>query len=156
MQRRRLSSDGPDVSASDRLAIDPADRARGWRIHGLAFLATADGGRSWSELPGPDPTGVPAYAALADRDGVRVVGTDGGIYISHDRARTWDHLDNAATGQFQLNTSLVKTDGGTGDALGAALPGDDDVGRKELGCCDGGFLAFDYEDRVVRAPGQEV
>ena len=47
-------------------------------------------------------------------------------------------------------------DGSTGDALGAALPGEDDVGREELGCCDGGFLALDYEDRVVRAPGEDV
>jgi hypothetical protein len=47
-------------------------------------------------------------------------------------------------------------DGGTGDALGAALPGEDDVGREELGCCDGGFLALYDKDRVVRAPGEEV
>ena len=30
------------------------------------------------------------------------------------------------------------------------------MGREELGCCDGGFLAFDYEDGVVRAPGEDV
>jgi hypothetical protein len=30
------------------------------------------------------------------------------------------------------------------------------VGREELGCCDGGFLALYDEDRVVRAPGEEV
>jgi hypothetical protein len=47
-------------------------------------------------------------------------------------------------------------DGSTADALGAALPGEDDVGREELGCCDGGFLALDYEDGVVRAAGEEV
>jgi hypothetical protein len=47
-------------------------------------------------------------------------------------------------------------DGSTADALGAALPGEDDVGREELGCCDGGFLALYDEDRVVRAPGEEV
>jgi hypothetical protein len=74
----------PGASASDRIAIDPASRARGWRIHGLAFFATTDGGRTWSELPGPDPAGVPAYAALA-RDGTRVVGTDGGIVVRSDR-----------------------------------------------------------------------
>jgi hypothetical protein len=47
-------------------------------------------------------------------------------------------------------------DGSTADALGAALPGEDDVGREELGCCDGGFLALNDEDGVVRAPGEEM
>jgi hypothetical protein len=49
-----------------------------------------------------------------------------------------------------------RVDSSTADALGAALPGEDDVGREELGCGDGGFLAFYDEDRVVRAPGEEV
>jgi hypothetical protein len=44
----------------------------------------------------------------------------------------------------------------TANPLGAALPGDDDVGGEELGSGDSGFLAFYDEDRVVRAPGEEV
>ena len=49
-----------------------------------------------------------------------------------------------------------RVDHGTLNPLGAALPGEDDVGREELGCCDGGFLALYDEDGVVRAPGEEV
>jgi hypothetical protein len=44
----------------------------------------------------------------------------------------------------------------TADTLGAALPGDDDVGREELGSGDGCFLALYDQDGVVRAPGEEV
>jgi hypothetical protein len=44
----------------------------------------------------------------------------------------------------------------TANPLGAALPGDDDVGREELGSGDSGFLALYDQDGVVRAPGEEV
>ena len=88
---------GPSVSASDRLAIDPASRARGWRIHGLSFYTTVDGGRTWTELAGPDPVGVPAYATLADARGTRVVGTADGISVRTDRRWATTRADTIAT-----------------------------------------------------------
>jgi hypothetical protein len=63
------------------------DRSRavavGWRhgtVHGDAVvLKTADGGRTWHDLPGPDPVGTPAYAALPHDGAPTVVGTSDGI-----------------------------------------------------------------------------
>ncbi|MCU0504429.1 MAG: hypothetical protein MUE82_01440 [Chloroflexi bacterium] len=135
---------GPEVAASDRLAIDPASRARGWRIHGLAFFATTDGGRSWAELPGPDPTGVPAYAALADRQGARVVGTDGGIVVRTE-ARWAAARDDA-----------IATDLSRGPWDGAAAVYAATYAAGVLRSADGGLTWDDWSRGLPRTPAWAV
>ncbi len=87
----------PSVAASDRVAIDPGARARGWRIHGLAFFATDDGGRTWTELPGPDAAGIAAYAALVDAEGTHLVGAADGIVLRAERRWETTRADAIAT-----------------------------------------------------------
>ncbi len=86
------------AAVSDRLAIDPTAGARGWRIHGLTFHATHDGGQSWIELQGPDPVGLPAYAAIVGGSGTRLVGTDVGIQ------------ERAASGWRMVRADTIATD----------------------------------------------
>lgn len=68
-----------ELGPSDHVAMDVLDPAHAWRVHGSTFLVTADGGRTWRDLPGPDPTGVPAYAALSHDGAPLVVGASDGI-----------------------------------------------------------------------------
>jgi hypothetical protein len=49
-----------------------------------------------------------------------------------------------------------RVDSGPLDTFGAALPGDNDVGREEFRGRDGGFLTLDDENRVGWAPCEEV
>jgi hypothetical protein len=129
------------ASVSDRIAIDPASRARGWRIHGLAFFATDDGGRTWSELPGPDPAGVPAYAALAG-DGTRVVGTDGGIVVRSERGWVTTRADAVAT---DLAWGPV-----AGDVYAATYA------AGVLRSADGGLTWTDWSRGLPRAPAWAI
>jgi len=69
-----------EFAGADRVALDPADPSHAWRAHGTGFFASTDGGSSWLELPGPDPTGTPSYAALAADGVVELAATDGGVY----------------------------------------------------------------------------
>ncbi len=69
-----------EFAAADRIALDPADPSRAWRVHGTGFFASTDGGASWFELSGPDPSGTPSYAALAADGEVELAATDGGVY----------------------------------------------------------------------------
>ena len=73
-----------ELGPSDRVAMDALDPAHAWRVHETTFLATADGGLTWRDLPGPDPTGVPAYAALPHEVAPGVIGTSDGIVARTD------------------------------------------------------------------------
>jgi hypothetical protein len=67
---------------------------RGTRVHGTGFVASTDGGASWLELSGPDPSGTPSYAALAADGAVALVATDGGVYKRIDAG--WQLTTSAA------------------------------------------------------------
>jgi len=69
-----------EFAGADRIALEPADPSRAWRVHGTGFFASTDGGASWLELTGPDPSGTPSYAALGADGAVALVASDGGVY----------------------------------------------------------------------------
>lgn len=83
-----------EFAAADRIALDPADPSRAWRVHGTGFFASTDGGASWLELSGPDPSGTPSYAALAADGAVALAATDGGVYKRVDAG--WQLTTSAA------------------------------------------------------------
>ena len=143
---------GPGVSASDRLAIDPASRARGWRIHGLAFFTTEDGGRTWTELAGPDPVGVPAYAALADGRGTRVVGTADGISVRTDRRWATTRTDAIATDLARGRPTEAVPAPGDGDGVVYAATYASGVLRSE----DGGLAWESWSRGLPRVPAWAV
>ncbi len=72
-------------------------------ITGQGILTSTDEGITWSRIPNPLPsTGIHAFARNAN--GVMYAATDGGIYISTDRWKTWT---NPRDGLWTLNTSSV-------------------------------------------------
>ena len=83
-----------------RVAVDPEDDQRvylpGWNV-----AISDDGGKNFRNSGSPK-VHVDFHAIVVNPlDPSQIlVGNDGGLYISHDRARTWDFLDRMAVGQF--------------------------------------------------------
>jgi photosystem II stability/assembly factor-like uncharacterized protein len=83
-----------------RLAVDPENDQRlylpGWNV-----AISDDGGRTFRNSGSPK-VHVDFHAIVVnplDPNQI-IVGNDGGVYISHDRAKTWDYLNRMAVGQF--------------------------------------------------------
>jgi photosystem II stability/assembly factor-like uncharacterized protein len=83
-----------------RVAVDPVDPDRvympGWH------LAISDDGGVNFRRSGSTEVHVDHHAIVIDpADPERIfLGNDGGLYLSHDRAATWDFLDHLNVGQF--------------------------------------------------------
>lgn len=86
------------------LKVDPSDYQRLYRP-AFTFTQSTDGGKSFSAVFG---TGFsfaihPDHHALwinPSNPYMLVLGTDGGVYISNDRARTWRHVKSLPVSQF--------------------------------------------------------
>jgi photosystem II stability/assembly factor-like uncharacterized protein len=87
------------------LVVDPTDHNRVYKP-GFTLTVSTDGGESFSGLFGAGFTfGAvhPDHHALwiNPRDPhYLILGTDGGAYVSHDRAQTWRHLRSLPVSQF--------------------------------------------------------
>jgi photosystem II stability/assembly factor-like uncharacterized protein len=83
-----------------RVAVDPRDDRRVY-LPGWDLGVSDDGGRTFRRS-GSENVHVDfhAIAVNAEDPNQILVGNDGGVYVSHDRARTWDHLAPIAVGQF--------------------------------------------------------
>ncbi|MBI1853666.1 MAG: hypothetical protein HYR85_25290 [Planctomycetes bacterium] len=83
-----------------RIAIDSENDQRVY-MPGWDLAISDDGGRTFrrsgSELVHVD---FHAIAVNPEDPNQVLVGNDGGVYVSHDRAEHWDHLNNVAAGQF--------------------------------------------------------
>jgi len=83
-----------------RIAVDPEDADRvylpGWTV-GLS----TDGGKTFIPATSNTPH-VDFHAFLVDPKDPRrlLAGCDGGLYVSHDRGKTWEHHNHMAVGQF--------------------------------------------------------
>ena len=83
-----------------RVAIDPEDANRIY-MPGWDLAISDDGGRSFRRS-GSQNVHVDFHAIVVNPvDSSQIlVGNDGGLYISHDRAANWDRINNLAVGQF--------------------------------------------------------
>ena len=83
-----------------RVGIDPEDANRIY-VLGWDVAVSDDGGRtlrrSGSEYVHVDHH---AIAIHPEDPSLILLGNDGGVYVSHDRARTWEFRNNVAVGQF--------------------------------------------------------
>jgi photosystem II stability/assembly factor-like uncharacterized protein len=84
-----------------QIRVDPSDARRVY-VLGVKFFASADGGRTFT-LP------IPAKKVHADHHALwinpkdsrhLILGNDGGLYFSRDRAATWEHVRGLPIGQF--------------------------------------------------------
>ncbi|MFQ5876394.1 MAG: WD40/YVTN/BNR-like repeat-containing protein [Acidobacteriota bacterium] len=83
-----------------RVAVDPNDDRRVY-LPGWDLAISDDGGRTFRRS-GSENVHVDFHAIVVNPIDPRqiLIGTDGGLYVSEDRAKTWRFLDNVAAGQF--------------------------------------------------------
>lgn len=97
---RKQSDTNPRPSYYSKVHIDPTNDQRVW-VLGAPLYHSDDGGRTFKTDRGEKIHGD--YHAFwidpADPNHM-LVGTDGGIHLTHDRGRTWDFVNTVALAQF--------------------------------------------------------
>ena len=83
-----------------RVAVDPENDQRVY-LPGWDLAISDDGGKTFRRSGSPK-VHVDFHAiAINPLDPSQIlVGNDGGVYLSHDRAKSWDYLNTIAAGQF--------------------------------------------------------
>ena len=96
----RVNTLNPRPMYFSEIRIDPTDPERIY-VLGIRLWKSVDGGATMTPDAGrgchPDH-----HALWIDPANPRhlILGTDGGVYVSYDRAERWDHLNHVAIGQF--------------------------------------------------------
>lgn len=96
----RLGPWAPRPFYFSQIRVQPDDDRRVYLL-GVDLWVSDDGGRNFR--PGGGKNLHPDFHALwiDPTDGDRVLaGTDGGIFLSHDRTASWDFINNLAIGEF--------------------------------------------------------
>ena len=96
----RTSDLSPRPFYFSRIAVDPENSQRVY-LPGWDLAISDDGGRTFRRSGSPD-VHVDFHAIEIDpKDPETIlVGNDGGLYVSSDRAKNWRFVDNVAVGQF--------------------------------------------------------
>ncbi len=83
-----------------KIRIDPGDDQRIYQL-GWGLAVSDDGGRHF-RAGGASKPHVDMHAMVIDPDDSDhlLLGSDGGIYTSYDRGKTWDFINHIAAGQF--------------------------------------------------------
>lgn len=96
----RTSPIAPRSFYFSRIAIDPVDPSRVY-LPGWSLLISDDGGRTFTNNPNTRPhVDMHAFEINPDDTDHILMGSDGGLYQSFDRAKTWQFIDTVAVGQF--------------------------------------------------------
>jgi photosystem II stability/assembly factor-like uncharacterized protein len=96
----RMSGLNPRPFYFSRIAVDPENDQRVY-LPGWDLGISDDGGKTFRRS-GSELVHVDFHAILInplDPEQI-LIGTDGGVYLSHDRAKSWDYINNVALGQF--------------------------------------------------------
>lgn len=97
---RRVNELSPRPFYFARLAVDPENGERVY-LPGWDLGISDDGGRTFRRSGSPEVHVDHHAIAVNPADPKQILlGTDGGLYISHDRAATWDLFDHLDVGQF--------------------------------------------------------
>ena len=143
-----------------QIRVDPANDKRVW-VLGISFHVSDDAGQTFRDDLG-DKVHPDGHAMVIDpRNPKRVLlGTDGGLYLSLEGGKNWQHLDRFAAGQYyriSLDDSVpYRIAGGLQDNLNwvgpSATRSRDGIVNADwinLGGGDGFYNVFDPEDRDV-------
>ncbi len=177
----RMSDITPRPFYFSQIRIDPANDQRVY-VLGFALLVSDDAGRTFrkdfSEKVHPDVHALairsgsaPAPKPVKPEDKDKPVkppvsqhvllGTDGGVYQSFSAAKTWDHLNNIAAGQFYRisvddSQPYYRVAGGLQDNCNwigpTGVQSKDGIMNgewKNLGGGDGFYVVFDPTDRDI-------
>jgi len=96
----RVNDFAPRPFYFSKIRIDPADDQRVYLL-GWEMYLSQDGGKTFRAGVAKVPH-VDFHAMVIDPDDPEhlLIGTDGGLYVSHDRGATWDFHNHMAVGQF--------------------------------------------------------
>ncbi len=96
----RLSPWAPRPFYFSQVRVQPDDDRRVYLL-GVDLWISDDGGRTFRAGGGRNlhPDFHAMWIDPANGDHV-LTGTDGGVFLSHDRGASWDYLDNLAIGEF--------------------------------------------------------
>lgn len=98
---RRINSINPRPMYFSKVYVDPSDDNYMW-VLGIPLCKSEDNGVTWTRDGTPDIVHVDHHAMWIDpSDGEHLIlGNDGGLYVSYDRGKTFDHLNHFAIGQY--------------------------------------------------------
>jgi len=96
----RLNPFTPRAFYFSKIRVDPQNDQRVY-VLGYGLWISDDGGKSFRAGGAKKPHGDLHAMAIdvADPDHL-VLGTDGGVYVSHDKATTWSFINTIATAEF--------------------------------------------------------
>jgi photosystem II stability/assembly factor-like uncharacterized protein len=96
----RQSETNPRGSYYSQVIIDPNNDQRVW-VHGAQMYYSEDGGKTFKTNLVTKIHGDYHAMWIDPRDSNHMIaGSDGGIYMTHDRGRNWDYVNNIPLGQF--------------------------------------------------------
>jgi photosystem II stability/assembly factor-like uncharacterized protein len=97
---KRINSLNPRPMYFSKIRVDPKDDQRIY-VLGVQLHVSDDGGKTFRNngAPGVHADHHAMWINPANTDHI-ILGCDGGLYITYDRGRSWDHLNNTALGQF--------------------------------------------------------
>jgi len=105
----RVSDRNPRAFYFSKVRVDPRNDLRVYLL-GFGLYVSDDGGRNWRADGARKPHGDLHAMMIDPADPEHILlGTDGGVYASHDRGATWDYLDQMALGEF-YNIALDSSD----------------------------------------------
>ena len=96
----KMSDTNPRGSYYSQIRVDPNNDQRLW-VHGAQMYYSEDGGKTFrSNLIQRIHGDYHATWIDPHNSNHMITGSDGGIYISHDRGKTWDFVNTFPLGQF--------------------------------------------------------
>lgn len=97
----RINSVNPRPMYYSKICVDPSDNNYIW-VLGTELYISEDGGETFRSDGAGSEVHTDHHAMWIDpKDGRHVIlGCDGGIYVTHDRGKKWDHHNHVAIGQF--------------------------------------------------------
>jgi len=98
---KRVNSLNPRPMYFSQIRVDPSDDKYVY-VLGIRLHISSDGGKTFGTPAGRNQIHDDHHALwINPRDGRHLLlGTDGGVYVSYDRAAKWDFLNHMALGQF--------------------------------------------------------
>lgn len=97
----RINTVNPRPMYFSELRVDPSDEQHIW-VLGIRLWKSEDGGVTFKSDGAPRNVHVDHHALWVDPANGRhvILGNDGGVYVSFDRGKHFDHLNHVAIGQF--------------------------------------------------------
>ncbi len=105
----KMSDTNPRAMYYSQVHVDPNNDQRLW-VHGAQMYYSDDGGRTFRQNLVQRIHGDYHAMWIDPRDSSHIItGSDGGIYFSHDRGRTWDFVNTIPLGQFyEIGLDMAK------------------------------------------------